>query len=110
MMLWRRVALTSGTQTERTDFMAAARFELAAHVNVCQPDSQQNKNPNPRQPDATRNKAAILTAALAALIEGEWICLRSAKGVRVAMDGGGFAYLSYLSCKAMSCRQSLLNE
>ena len=86
--------------------MAAARFELAAHVNVCQPDSQQNKNPSPRQPDATRNKAAIL----AALVEGEWICLRSAKGVRVAMDGGGFAYLSYLSCKAMSCRQSLLNE
>ena len=90
--------------------MAAARFELAAHVNVCQPDSQQNKNPSTRQPDATRNKAAILTAALAALIEGEWICLRSAKGVRVVMDCGGFAYLSYLSCKAMSCRQSLLNE
>ena len=63
MMLWRRVALTAATQIEKTDFMAAARFELAAHV-VCQPDSQQNKNPNPRQPDATRNKAAILTAAL----------------------------------------------
>ena len=97
-------------KTARTDFVPAARFELAAHVNVRQPDSQQNKNPNPRQPDATRNKAAILTAALAALIEGEWICLQSAKGVRVAMNGGRFAYLSYLSCKAFSCRQSLLNE
>ena len=56
--------------------MPAARFELAAHVNACQPTSQQNKNPNPRQLDATRNKAAILTAGLAALIEGEWICLQ----------------------------------
>ena len=84
--------------------MAAARFELAAHVNVCQPDSQQNKNPNPRQPDATRNKAVILTAALAALIEGEWICLQSAKGVRVAMNGGRFAYPSDLSCKALSSK------
>ena len=94
------VALTAATQIEKTDFMAAARFELAVHVNVCQPDSQQNKNPNPRQPDATRNKAAILIVALAALIEEEWICLQSAKGVRMAMNGGGFAYLSYLSCKA----------
>jgi hypothetical protein len=75
MMLWRRVALTAATQIEKTDFMAAARFELAAHVNVCfQPDSQQNKNPDPRQPDATRNKAAVLIAALAALIEGESAC------------------------------------
>ena len=67
MMLWRRVALTSGTQTERTDFMAAARFELAAHVNVCQPDSQQNKTPRPKQPGATRNKTAMLIALLTAL-------------------------------------------
>ena len=57
--------------------MPAARFELAAHVNACQPTSQQNKNPSPRQADATRNKAAILTTALTALIEGEWICLQS---------------------------------
>ena len=34
MMLWRRVALTAATQIEKTDFMAAARFELAAHVNA----------------------------------------------------------------------------
>ena len=73
--------------------MAAARLELAAHVNVCQPDSQQNKNPNPRQPDATRNKAVILTAALAALIEGEWICLQSAKGSeRQCMAGGLYTF------------------
>ena len=32
------------------------------------------------------------------------------KGVRVAMTAGGFAYISCLSCKALSCRQSLLNE
>ena len=38
--------------------MAVARFGLAAHVNVCQPDNQQNKGPNPRQSNATRNKAA----------------------------------------------------
>ena len=82
--------------------MPAARFELAAHVNVRQPDNQQNKNPNPRQPDATRNKAAILIAALAALVEEEWICLQSAKGVRVATNGGRLAYLSYLSCNALS--------
>ena len=39
----------------RTDFVPAARFELAAHANVRQPDSQQNKNPNPD--NQTRDEA-----------------------------------------------------
>ena len=66
--------------------MPAARFELAAHVNACQPTSQQNKNPSPRQADATRNKAAILTTALTALIEGEWICLQSPNALDKQLD------------------------
>ena len=48
----------------------AARFELTVHVNVRQPDRHQKKNPNPRQPDARRDKIVTLTtAALAVLIE-----------------------------------------
>ena len=84
--------------------MAAPRFELAAHVNV-------HKNPNARQPDATQNKAAILTAALVALIEGECICLQNATGARVALNGGRFVHLSdFHTSRARHCRQSLLNE
>ena len=102
---------THSSHPDREDRLyGGCEIQTRGARNVCKPDSQQNKNPNPRQPDATRNKAAILTAALAALIEGEWTCLHSAKGIRVAMNGGGLAYLSYLSCKALSCRQSLLNE
>ena len=39
-------------ETARTDFVPAARFELTAHINVRQPDSQQNKNANAKQPGA----------------------------------------------------------
>ena len=42
MMLWHRVALTAATQIEKIDLMAAARFKLAAHVDVCQTDNKQN--------------------------------------------------------------------
>ena len=43
--------------------MPAARFELAAHVNVNinKPDSQQNKNPSPRQPGTRRDEIVTLT-------------------------------------------------
>ena len=51
--------------------MPAARFELAAHVNVRQPDSQQNNDPNPKQSDARRDEAVALATGipLAALTE-----------------------------------------
>ena len=44
--------------------MPVARIELAAHVNVCQPDNQQNKDPNSRQPDATPNAAMLCWLAV----------------------------------------------
>ena len=62
--------------------MPAARFELAAHVNVHQPDSQQNKNPSPRQPDAIRDETVTLTTA------AHWLrCLRSSKSACKAQRG-----------------------
>ena len=55
----------SGAETARTDFAPAARFELAAHVNVRQPDSQQNITPAPD--NQTRDETAkLIAAALAA--------------------------------------------
>ena len=61
--------------------MPAAGFELTAHVNVRQPDSQPNKNPSPRQPGARRDEVVTLTtAALAALTEIKQIYLQSTKG------------------------------
>ena len=58
----------------------AAKFELAAYVNVNKPDIRQNVNPRPRHPDARRDKAAtLIAAALTALIEVKEICLQSTK-------------------------------
>ena len=61
--------------------MPAARFKLAAHINVRQPNSQQNKNPSPRQPGARRDETlrTLTTAALAALAEVKQICLQITK-------------------------------
>ena len=92
--------------------MPAARFELAAHVNVHQPDSQQNKNPSPRQPDAIRDETVTLTTA------AHWLrCLRSSKSVakhkevRTAMHDGGFAYRLHPSSLTTSwCQQSAQRE
>ena len=65
--------------------MPAARFELAVHVNVRQPDNQQNKKNTPRHlPDTqTRDDTdceTLTTAALTALAEVKQICLQSTKG------------------------------
>ena len=61
---------SSATQRARIDLVLAARFELAAYVNVSQLDSRHNANPIPRHPDARRDENATLTAAaLTALTE-----------------------------------------
>ena len=61
---------SSAIHTARTDLVLAARFELAAYVNVNKPDSRQNANPRPRHPDARRDETATLTAAaMTALFE-----------------------------------------
>ena len=93
--------------------MLAARFELAAYVNVNKPDNRQNANPRPRHPDARRDETATLTAAaMTALIEVKQTCLQSTitKGVGTTMHGRGFVYLSSHSRLTMPCCQSLLNE
>ena len=68
----------SAIHTARTDLVLAARFELAAYVNVNKPDNRQNANPRPKQPGAKRDVTATLTAAaLAALAGVKGICLQS---------------------------------
>ena len=102
---------SSAIHTARTDLVLAARFELAAYVNVNKPDSRQNANPRPRHPDARRDETATLTAAaLTALIEVKQICLQSTKGSERQCMAEGGVYLSSHSRLTMPCCQSLLNE
>ena len=94
--------------------MPAARFELAVHLNVRQPDNQQNKKPHPdTQTRDDTDCETLTTAALTALAEVKQICLQSTKGsevLRTAMHGGRFVYRSSPSRLTTSCSQSLLNE
>ena len=85
---------SSATEAARTDFVPAARFELAAYVNVSQPDNQQNEKPSP-SPDNQRrhDETVMLIAALAALTERGMNLPAKHKRFRAAMGDGGVLYL-----------------
>ena len=74
--------------------MPAARFELAVHVNVRQPDNQQNKKPHPdTQTRDDTDCETLTTAALTALAEVKQICLQSTKGSeRQCMAAGLYSF------------------
>ena len=93
----------SAIHTARTDLVLAARFELAAYVNVNKPDNRQNANPRPRQPGARRDETATLTAAaLAALTEVKKICLQSTKRLeRQCMAAACIPFVSLASDDAL---------
>ena len=70
----------------------AARFELAAYVNVSQPNNQQNENPSPDN-QRRHDETVMLIAVLAALTERGMNPPAKHKRFRAAMGDGGVLYL-----------------
>ena len=77
MMLWRTVAPQQRHQDREDRLYAGCEIRTRGARKRVPANQPAEQEPSPRQADATRNKAAILTTALTALIEGEWICLQS---------------------------------